>query len=78
MCGILERQDKIGFDMDTVDWSQFYIDELKETDTSNLKNFIDFDLLTAKNNLKNEKLYWRLLNHAKWYNQFFDEAIEKI
>ena len=38
--------------MDTVDWSQFYIDELKETDTSNLKNFIDFDLLTAKNNLK--------------------------
>ena len=75
---ILERQDKIGFDMDTVDWSQFYIDELKETDTSNLKNFIDFDLLTAKNNLKNEKLYWRLLNYAKWYNQFFDEPIEKI
>ena len=75
---ILERQDKIGFDMDSTDWGQIYIDELKSTDTSRLDYLIDFDLVTAKNSIKNEKLYWRLLNYAKWYNLFFDETIEKI
>ena len=75
---ILERQDEIGFDMDSTDWGQIYIDELKSTDTSRLKNLIDFDLLTDKNSNKDEKLCWRLLNYARWYNLFFDETIEKI
>tara|TARA_B110000285_G_C15111755_1_gene611542 strand:- start:627 stop:2312 length:1686 start_codon:yes stop_codon:yes gene_type:complete len=74
---ILERQDKIGFDMDSTDWGQIYIDELKSTDTSRLQHLIDFDLVTAKNSIKNEKLYWRLLNYAKWYNLFFDGSIEE-
>lgn len=74
---IVERQDKIGFDMDSTDWGSFYVSELLNIDTSRLAGLIDFKLATEKNDTKSEKLYWRLLNYAKWYNLFFDGTIEE-
>ncbi len=72
----IERQDKIGFDMDSTDWGSLYINELVNIDTSGLEGLIDFKLATKKNDTKSEKLYWRLLNYAKWYNLFFEGTIE--
>ena len=75
---IVERQDKIGFDMDSSTWARRYIEILSKMDKKNLNNFIDFDLATASFSECNEKFYWRLLNYSKWYNLFFDSPIEKV
>ena len=68
----LKREDKIGFEVDSTDWAQIYIEELNNTDKRGVSDIINFDALMSKNAVVDDKLYWRILNYTKWHSRFIE------
>lgn len=69
---ILERKDKIGFDVDSTTWKHTYIEELKKINIDSLANFINIEKFVYEASSANESLCWRVLNYVKWYELFID------
>lgn len=74
----LERQDKIGFDVESAQCQDLYIKELSKTETRNIARFVDIPMAMREKKFLSEQFFWRLLNYSKWYNLFFDDCIERI